>query len=287
MLNIIRYRPREYDSEDGPWDPITGATSALLGTASSLVMGVADIPIEVLKVMQGKSGGGPSSGESSSVSTKSNARAPQPLDQHSPSNPSLKSASDSRNDESLSSLQSPQSYNDSSSSLDFSKDSELHASSGSTAADQPSISRSNSSRNEVANADDGITPDRTTADSPTASMSDKRSGVRTPTHMYRSSIDHGKQISLESAVGAGKGVSRMIGVGLKSPMDFTLGIARGFHNAPRLYGDESVRESEKITGLQSGLKAAGKVRSSYSFVESVLTKLCRSSALVSLTVSLV
>jgi len=45
---------------------------------------------------------------------------------------------------------------------------------------------------------------------------------------------------------------------MKSPMDFTLGIARGFHNAPKLYGDDTVRPQEKVTDLQSGLKAAGK-----------------------------
>lgn len=54
----------------------------------------------------------------------------------------------------------------------------------------------------------------------------------------------------------------MVEAGLKSPMDFTLGIARGFHNAPKLYGDESVRPSDKITGIQSGLRAASKVFSS-------------------------
>lgn len=66
-------------------------------------------------------------------------------------------------------------------------------------------------------------------------------------------------MSLEAAVGAGKGVGRMVGVGLKSPMDFTLSLARGFHNAPKLYGDESVRPADKVTDFQSGLKAAGKV----------------------------
>lgn len=40
-------------------------------------------------------------------------------------------------------------------------------------------------------------------------------------------------------------------------MDFTLGLAQGFHNAPKLYGDE-VRPTGKVTGFQSGLKAAGK-----------------------------
>ena len=47
-------------------------------------------------------------------------------------------------------------------------------------------------------------------------------------------------------------------VGLKSPMDFTLALARGFHNAPKLYGDDTVRNPDKVTGLKSGLKTAGK-----------------------------
>lgn len=41
-------------------------------------------------------------------------------------------------------------------------------------------------------------------------------------------------------------------------MDFSLGLAKGFHNAPKLYGDETVRKQEKITNFSSGLKAAGR-----------------------------
>lgn len=67
------------------------------------------------------------------------------------------------------------------------------------------------------------------------------------------------QLSLDAAIGAGKGVSRIVGAGLKSPMDFTLSLAKGFHNAPKLYGDESVRQADRVTGFQSGLRAAGKV----------------------------
>ena len=68
-----------------------------------------------------------------------------------------------------------------------------------------------------------------------------------------------RHMSFETAMDTGKGVGRIVGAGLKSPMDFTLGLARGFHNAPRLYGDESVRPADKITGFSSGLKAASKV----------------------------
>lgn len=79
-------------------------------------------------------------------------------------------------------------------------------------------------------------------------------------HVHRSLSDtHAGQISMEAALGAGKSIKQIVGAGFKSPMDFTLSVARGFHNAPKLYGDESVRQADKVTGLQSGLKAAGKV----------------------------
>ncbi|KAI1805579.1 glycosyltransferase family 1 protein [Daldinia bambusicola] len=42
-----------------------------------------------------------------------------------------------------------------------------------------------------------------------------------------------------------------------APVDLSLALAQGFHNAPRLYGDETVRRPIRVTGIQSGLKAAG------------------------------
>ena len=40
-------------------------------------------------------------------------------------------------------------------------------------------------------------------------------------------------------------------------MDLALAIAQGFHNAPRLYGDSTVRTPTRVSGIQSGLRAAG------------------------------
>ena len=37
-------RSREYDSEDAPWDPISGILAATMGTTGELMMGVADFP---------------------------------------------------------------------------------------------------------------------------------------------------------------------------------------------------------------------------------------------------
>jgi hypothetical protein len=58
---------------------------------------------------------------------------------------------------------------------------------------------------------------------------------------------------------ARKTAAKVFNMGLKAPTDFTLAVAKGFHNAPLLYGDDTVREPPKITGIKSGLKAAGRV----------------------------
>jgi hypothetical protein len=68
-------------------------------------------------------------------------------------------------------------------------------------------------------------------------------------------------MAAEFALDGSKGVSGIVGTGIRAPMDFTLGLASGFHNLPKAYGDDTVRvrHVERITGFQSGLKAAGKV----------------------------
>ncbi|KAK9423091.1 hypothetical protein SUNI508_04385 [Seiridium unicorne] len=43
----------------------------------------------------------------------------------------------------------------------------------------------------------------------------------------------------------------------RAPVDIAVAVAQGFHNAPRLYGDDTVRKPVRITGIKSGLKAAG------------------------------
>jgi hypothetical protein len=64
--------------------------------------------------------------------------------------------------------------------------------------------------------------------------------------------------NVESAMDTGKGIARIIGAGFKSPMDFSLNVAKGFHNVPKLYGAE-VRQVDKVTDFQSGMRTAAKV----------------------------
>lgn len=41
-----------------------------------------------------------------------------------------------------------------------------------------------------------------------------------------------------------------------APIDLSIALAQGFHNAPRLYGDDTVRRPPRVTGIKSGLRAA-------------------------------
>ncbi|CZR52059.1 probable sterol glucosyltransferase [Phialocephala subalpina] len=61
----------------------------------------------------------------------------------------------------------------------------------------------------------------------------------------------------EVAHDIGSGVGKTAESIARAPMDLSLAIAQGFHNAPRLYGDTTVRRPTRITGIKSGLKAAG------------------------------
>jgi len=70
------------------------------------------------------------------------------------------------------------------------------------------------------------------------------------------------------------GLAKPVGIIAKAPMDLLVGVAQGFHNAPRLYGDDTVRRPMRITSLTSGLKAAGAefVLGTYDAVTGVVTQ---------------
>jgi hypothetical protein len=92
----------------------------------------------------------------------------------------------------------------------------------------------------------------------TGSVSSRGTNPSNPNHTPPltsfSSLNAAGAIALEST----KGVGRIMGAGLKTPVTFTNGLARGFHNVPTIYGDDTVRAEAKIDGVKSGLLAAGK-----------------------------
>jgi hypothetical protein len=65
------------------------------------------------------------------------------------------------------------------------------------------------------------------------------------------------QAAAKVALEAGRGIGRVATASLKTPVLVMHGVTRGFHNLPKLYGEE-LREYENVTGLKSGLAVSVK-----------------------------
>lgn len=108
--------------------------------------------------------------------------------------------------------------------------------------------------------DSASTLGRESTSDATASGSQSNRPPASPTGQQRGSSQN--KFDLEATLGAsletGKGVGRVVETGFKTPMNFCMGLAKGFRNVPKLYNDDTVRKQEKVTGIGSGLKVAGK-----------------------------
>lgn len=230
------YRPREYETEDGPWEPISGGAAALLGTIGNLSMGVADFPVEILKSLKTASGDLKEIHERRREGSRNASPAPMTPDRTPPES----STGISRT-----------------ASATQSQSTDLPASSAASQEEGPSERRS-SAMSTVMSADGTSRSShhhhhrhRSHHGSRSGSPSPRGSGDRTPCPG-----EEVGQVSLDTAISGAKAVGKIVSAGVKSPMDFTLSLAKGFHNAPKLYGDETVRQNEKIVGLHSGLRVA-------------------------------
>ena len=226
------YRAVEYHVDEGPPEPIIGGAAALIGTLSEMGAGVVDMPAEILKSMKfgeykkkDVSNDPPSTGSDTPTDS---AAAPDRNHSRSPSM-SAQATLDTAKDKALADPESA-------------KGKEREDSRPSRAMSN-ALSANGSPRNRR------------------WSLSGSRSRNASPAgaNRERSPLpgDVG-QIGLESIMGATKAGGHIVKVGLKSPMDFTMSLAQGFHNAPKLYGDTTVRKPTRVTDFQSGLKAAGK-----------------------------
>lgn len=99
---------------------------------------------------------------------------------------------------------------------------------------------------------------------PSPSLPTEISRARSPTVDSQGSRSSSRRRALsaaatmEAAVGTTKNVGRIVTTGVKSPMNFCLGLAKGFRNIPRLYNDDTVRSIEKVTDFNSGVRVASK-----------------------------
>lgn len=254
------YRPREYEADEGPWDPITGGAGALIGTMSTMMLGVADFPIATLKALKihpdahtkkdGKQSEGQQGADSSSASIKSAATEPS-------NRPSEETAPTTTGSSSPSPAMTPRSN------TNISATSEVPARSARSFDFEDSLSRLNAGPLSpgIQRDSNGKKISSSLADALNGHLGSKprsrsSSRARAPGQAASGGIDWKNQF--QTAQDTAKGVHRIVGAGIKSPLDFTMGLTRGFHNAPKLYGDDTVRKSENVTDFKSGLRAATK-----------------------------
>jgi UDP:flavonoid glycosyltransferase YjiC (YdhE family) len=252
------YRPREYEADDGPPEPISGGAGALTGTISTMMMGVADFPVAALKALRIHPDAAPKKTATDPQSTSEESPSEQQSSQPGSSNRELTASTSSRSDSPARGASAGASFN-----LDesFAKMGSPHL----TAEGKTDGEKSRSS--SLAAALQGRLGNQLRPRSGSRSGSTSRSSSphRTNTNQSQASTQSQSQGGetnlrevIDAAFGTSKGVSRIVGAGFKSPMDFTHALAKGFHNAPKLYGDESVRKPDKITDFRSGLRAATK-----------------------------
>ncbi|KAI3399807.1 hypothetical protein diail_5604 [Diaporthe ilicicola] len=220
------YRSQEHDTEEQPWDPVSAVTAALVGDMGSIAMAIGDIPRDWYKTVKKSSSGSVTPKKDNSSATSNDAASSSQL--------TLPSDGASTWSGQPSALLSPPAQSDASSSK----------------GQDPSILGESTLQASSAS--------RSPARSPTRSMT-------SPSPSGPSSSQAGKQkknIDVETALGmgldTGKNVSRIVETGFKSPMNFCMGLAKGFRNAPRLYNDDTIRKPEKVTGLGSGVMVAWK-----------------------------
>jgi hypothetical protein len=254
------FRAREYVPDEGPWDPITGATSALVGTAGQMMMGVADFPIETLKLLNihpdaSRKGKGKAKQSDKDSAASGSQAGGMPVARTNTGSGVARSSTSSTHDERSRTLSHIPTGSNPSSPL---ADAERSGFMAQAMAQASQVSHSRSPSRDRSCPLTGSSRRSSHGRAASASASEIRDKTGTVYSDKSSFGDKLGEMNKDSLVGTGKGVGRIVGAGFKSPLDFSMNVAQGFHNVPKLYGGE-VRHVDKVTDLQSGLKTAAKV----------------------------
>ncbi|QSZ35887.1 hypothetical protein DSL72_007009 [Monilinia vaccinii-corymbosi] len=246
QLRLIRHH--EWNDFEGPGEPISGVASAVTGMVTRMAAGVGSVPFKVRKTVKRrsmheerkkrkledarKSGSGSTLAEKKSDFRKSG-------DTSEPNHQTLQGIHHTDNDDPS---QNTDNANSSTETHDTSHEADINYPCGAgmsnhTTSDEPTHQHIQASKEEQASQ---------------ASQNDYN-------------IENQAMLSSDPIPNKAEDVAKDIGHGFgetaeavaRAPMDLALALAQGFHNAPRLYGDTTVRRPSRITGIKSGLMAAG------------------------------
>ncbi|OBT99139.1 hypothetical protein VE01_02267 [Pseudogymnoascus verrucosus] len=216
--DLKMYRPCEYNTGAEPWDPVTGGAAALLGTISSLMIGMADVPFEIINKLKSRVHNSHEDRASRFQSTTSNPGADLGV-----ANQRTEQAS-SKNTR-------------------LTETSTIHAT-------DPYRSGSNSSHHEERdNEQHLVDPEPVTHNITICS-------IVKPRHKH---LMNPRDRAVYKAVEMGdQGISNVAITVMRPPMDLILAVSRGCHNAPKQYGDDTVRQLDDVNDFKSGVVTAGK-----------------------------
>ncbi|KAI4254820.1 MAG: hypothetical protein LQ352_002874, partial [Teloschistes flavicans] len=230
-LRLVRHK--EWNDFEGPGEPFTGGGLALLNSAGGFVKGIGGTPVRWAKTIKKRERKQERRRASASPKTSTEARP------SGPSNDSSRKASKAMSAaKSKPAAQKPQ---------DGEHGVEKLLSNG------PSLESRGQKQYEEATSPSVDRDGVPVGPVPSDKQSDQAANPGDPTSPGESEDNLAEDLAVDAGVGLAKSGEALARI----PMDLSLAIAQGFHNAPRLYGDTTVRNPTRITGIKSGLRAAG------------------------------
>ncbi|KAJ6014382.1 hypothetical protein N7540_008973 [Penicillium herquei] len=229
--SLVLNRPMEHDTYRDPVGPLTASAGVLYGAISSFVTGLAEIPTEIMTDLY--SAGRAIGNAKPHVKPHSKWHRKRHSDDE--------VVSDESSSNRASSQHTPQDLNHSSDDiervedendeLDEDEDEEMMDADEAQEADfftEAELDRRHSLQLEhTQTMGDEIVPSRTH-------------------NAFLEAASHGRRMSM-----------KFVNLIIWLPTDLSLSMAKGFHNAPKLYNDPMVKSTPKVKGIRSGFRAAG------------------------------
>lgn len=238
QLRLIRHN--EWNDFEGPGEPLTGGATAIAGTLTGIATGVGSVPFKIAK-----------SAKRRSRHEEKRRRKSEEVRRR-----SMSSRPESRNVGKKEDKQVNGTTGDTTSRHDWAKINKSTPEILDTETENISNSRAPATHGEKTTHGTDMGKHKSTGEPIPHAQQSNHEAEDDDNESTLSDVPE-DNIAEDMAQDVGSGFGKTAGAVARFPMDLTLAVAQGFHNAPRLYGDSTVRRPTRITGMKSGLKAAG------------------------------
>ncbi|KIW92476.1 uncharacterized protein Z519_06323 [Cladophialophora bantiana CBS 173.52] len=217
------FRPQEYDTDEGPWDPISGGAAACFRAFNGMAMGLVEVPSEMVKTLHIPIG---SSRQQSQESVTTIVRKSETSEAGERSTP-------------------PNSPEQSQTSLNVQK-------SHTRVRTPPNLSGLSSPTSNIGPS--------SMSDALQGQLSPKQDDASRSRVRSRNESGFGQEHDMlrHTGVHPSKGLGRFVKAFVQTPMEISVSLTKGFHNLPKLWGDDTVRPQQQVNDFKSGAMAAGK-----------------------------